>query len=271
MPMGKAFAGARLTVFFDPVRRLENRIMHNVAQHSVVSDALVGFATAPLSASAGSALDSARDALTHARLMTRPAVRSIEQIAAVLRSLGTAIHDARTRAWILGAAIATQAAASPSMPVLAAVIAAGDAFGSSDDEARAAVAIGIEAATRILAAVDSDPFRARWNAASSVGLLGAVLAVARLLGLDEARTHHALGVAASRAAGPAHHADHEMDAMEIGKAAADALEAALIAQRGPTSASSALDGRLGFATLTVYRFNAAAITEALGTRWTSLD
>lgn len=245
--------------------------MHNAAQHSVVSDALAGFATAALPASADSALDAARDALTHARLITDPATRSTGQIAALLKSHGTAAHDARTRAWILGASLATQAAASPSMPVLAAVIAAGDKFGSSEDEAIAATAIGIEAATRILTAVDSDEFRARWNVASSVGLLGAVLAVSRLLGLDETRTRHALGVAATQAAGLAHNEDHTMEAIEIGKAAADALEAALIAKHGFTSAAASIDGRRGFAALMAYRFDAAAITEALGTRWTSLD
>jgi len=54
--------------------------MHNAAQHSVVSDALAGFATAALPASADSALDGARDALTHARLLTHQATRSPEQI-----------------------------------------------------------------------------------------------------------------------------------------------------------------------------------------------
>jgi hypothetical protein len=245
--------------------------MHNAAQHSVVSDALAGFAIAALPASADSALDGARDALTHARLITHAATRAPGQIAALLQIHGTATQDARTHAWILGASLATQAAASPSMPVLAAVIAASDKLGASDHEAIAAAAIGIEAATRILAAVDSDEFRARWNVASSIGVLGAVLAVARLLALDEARTRHALGVAATQAAGLAHHADHAMEAIEIGKAAADAIEAALIAKHGFTSAVASIDGRRGFAALMAYRFDAAAITEALGTRWTSLD
>ncbi|EIF28628.1 uncharacterized protein involved in propionate catabolism [Burkholderia sp. Ch1-1] len=245
--------------------------MHNAAQHSVVSDALAGFAVAALPASAESALGAARDALTHARLLTDPATRSTAQITALLQSQGSAATDSRTRAWILGTSLATQAAASPVMPVLAAVIATGDKLGSSESDAIAAVAIGTEAATRILAAVDSDEFRARWNVASSVGLLGAVLAVSRLLRLDEAHTRHALGIAATQAAGLAHNADHAMEAIEIGKAAADALEAAMIAKHGFTSAAASIDGRRGFAALMAYRFDASAITDALGTRWTSPD
>ncbi|MEM5453795.1 MmgE/PrpD family protein [Paraburkholderia phytofirmans] len=245
--------------------------MHNAAQHSVVSDALVGFAIAALPASADAALDAARDALTHARLITDPATRSTEQISALLQSQGSAATDSRTRAWILGTSLATQAAASPAMPVLAAVIVAGDTLGSSESDAIAAAAIGIEAAARILSAVDSAEFRVRWNVASSVGLLGAVLAVSRLLHLDEVHTRHALGVAATQAAGLAHNADHAMEAIEIGKAAADALEAAMIAKHGFTSAAASIDGRRGFAALMAYRFDTAAITEALGTRWTSVD
>jgi hypothetical protein len=245
--------------------------MHNAAQHSVVSDALVGFAIAALPASADAALDAARDALTHARLITDPATRSTEQISALLQWQGSAATDSRTRAWILGTSLATQAAASPAMPVLAAVIVAGDTLGSSESDAIAAAAIGIEAAARILSAVDSAEFRVRWNVASSVGLLGAVLAVSRLLRLDEVHTRHALGVAATQAAGLAHNADHAMEAIEIGKAAADALEAAMIAKHGFTSAAASIDGRRGFAALMAYRFDTAAITEALGTRWTSVD
>jgi hypothetical protein len=245
--------------------------MHNAAQHSVISDALAGFTLAALPASADLALDGARDALTHARLLTHAATRAPEQIAALLQAHGTARYDARTRAWILGASLASQAAASTSMPVLAAVIAVADMQSSSDDEAIAAAAVGIEAAARILAAVDSDEFRTRWNVASAVGVLGAVLAVARLLGLDEARARHALGVAATQAAGLAHNANHELEVIEIGKAAADAIEAALIAKHGFTSAAASIDGRRGFAALMAYRFDAAAITEGLGTHWISLD
>jgi hypothetical protein len=245
--------------------------MHNAAQHSAVSDALAGFAVGALPASASAALDSARDALTHARLMTGPATRATEQISALLQSQGSATRDARTQAWILGTSLATQAAASPAMPVLAAVIALGDKIGVAENEAIAAAAIGTEAAMRILAAVDSEEFRARWNVASAVGLLGAVLALARLLGLDETQTRHALGVAATQAAGLARNADHAMEAIEIGKAAADALEAALIARHGFTSAAASIDGRRGFAALMAYRFDSSAITDALGTRWISLD
>jgi hypothetical protein len=243
--------------------------MHNPAAQSAVSDALVKFATSPLSAGGAHAVDAAAGALAQARARFAALDDAGKKVAALLEQQGSGPHDARVRAWALGAALSAQGASSAT-PVLAAVIATGELLSSSEQEIAAAAAIGIEAAARILAAVDSDEYRARWNVASSLGVLGAVLAVARLLKLDETRTRNALGVAATQAAGLAHNAGNSLAAIETGKAAADAIEAALMAKHGFTSAPASIDGRRGFAALMAYRFDAASITEGLGARWTSL-
>jgi hypothetical protein len=237
--------------------------MHNPVAHSAVADALVTFAGAPLSGAAADALAVARAALAHVRTLSAGSGESSAKVAQLLQSQGS---DARTRAWVAGTVLAQNAAADLSMPVLAAV----SAMSSNDGEAAAAAAIGIEAATRVLAAVDSDEFRQRWNVASSVGVLGAVLAVSRLLKLDAKCTRNALGVAATQAAGLAHNAGHAMQAFETGKAAADAIEAALIAKHGFTSAPAGIDGRRGFAALMAYRFDADAVIDGLGSDWTSV-
>jgi MmgE/PrpD N-terminal domain len=237
--------------------------MHNPVAHSAVADALVTFAGAPLSNGADAVLAMARAALAHVRTLSAGSGESSAKVAQLLKTQGS---DARTRAWVTGTVLAQNAAADLSMPVLAAV----STMSSNDDEAAAAVAVGIEAATRILAAVDSEEYRQRWNVASSVGVLGAVLAVSRLLKLDATATRNALGVAATQAAGLAHNAGHAMQALETGKAAADAIEAALIAKHGFTSAAAGIDGRRGFAALMAYRFDADAIIEGLGSTWVSL-
>jgi len=89
---------------------------------------------------------------------------------------------------------------------------------------------------------------------------GATLAAARLLGLDALRTRHALGIAATQAAGLARNVGEAMGSLETGKAAADAIEAALLAKHGFTSAAASIDGRRGLAALMAYRFDAGAIT-----------
>jgi hypothetical protein len=245
--------------------------MHNPVAHSAVADALVAFAAAPLSGAADHALTAARRALDHAGKLSAGNVETARKVTQLLQSQGNSGGDARVRAWVVGAQLAQESASGISTPVLAAVIAMSDQAGISNDDAAAATAIGIEAATRILSAVDSEEYRQRWNVASSVGVLGAVLAVSRLLKLDAERTRNALGVAATQAAGLAHNAGKSMESIEVGKAGADAIEAALMAKHGFTSAPAAINGRRGFAALMAYRFDADAIIEGLGTRWKSSE
>jgi hypothetical protein len=244
--------------------------MHETAQHSAVSDALTEFACGALGATAATAVAAARERLAQARshLQRDDAVAS--KLAALLQSQGSAASDLRVRAWTLGATLASVSGASPDVPVLATVVTIGDAIGASEADMADAAAFGIEAAGRILAAVDSAEFRARWNVASALGILGAALAAARLYGLDTTRARHALGVAATQTAGLAYNAPHAMGALETGKAAADAIEAALIAKHGFTSAPASIDGRRGFAALMAYRFDAASIVDGIGSRWVSV-
>ncbi|MDB6141592.1 MAG: hypothetical protein JWP80_636 [Pseudomonas sp.] len=236
--------------------------MHNSVVSSVISDALARFSGLAFAGRDTGVLLWAGLAVSQAReVVVAP------QIQALLQSQG---DDVRVRAWELGATLAQQVVPVFSMPVLATVIALGKHLAASGEEIAAAAAIGIEASARILAAVDGDEYRARWNVASSLGVLGAALAASRLLKLDEVQTRHALGIAATQTAGLAHNNGHSMASIEVGKAAADAIEASFMAKHGFTSAPASLDGRRGFAALMAYRFDAAAITQGLGERWVIL-
>ncbi|MDQ7976933.1 MmgE/PrpD family protein [Paraburkholderia sp. SARCC-3016] len=243
--------------------------MHNPAAHSAVSDALVRFASGPLTERGARAVAAAARAVGHARSKVASLNQAGRQTAALLQSQGSGPNDTRVQSWALGATLANEASATEATPVLAAVVAIGELVSADADDLAAAAAVGIEAALRIRNAVDSDEFRARWNVASAVGVLGAVLAVARILKLDETRTRNALGIAATQSAGLAHNAGLPLAGLEVGKAAADAIEAALMAKHGFTSAPASIDGRRGFAALMAYRFDAAAITEGLGDEWLS--
>ena len=241
--------------------------MHNPAAQSAVSDALAEFAVSELTDQHVRTL--AKQRLDDARRHATAAGEAGRQLGALLRIEDAAPTDTRTRAWLLGAILAQQTPASPTVPVLAAVLAMGEQLAAAEDDIVAAAAIGIEASARLFGALDSDEFRARWNCASSVGILGATLAISRLQRLDVARTRHALGIAATQAAGLARTAGHAMAALETGKAAADAIEAALLAKHGFTSAAASIDGRRGFAALMAYRFDAAALVDGIGTHWVS--
>lgn len=240
--------------------------MHDTVAHSAISDALVKFALGPVPQHAAAALESARHAVAHARTRTANAGDAQQDVARLLRTQGSQ-HDARVQAWTLGAVLAGDAPSSPAAAIVAAAVTLGDRLSATEKDIATAAAIGIEAAARVQRTVDSSEYRARWNVASSLGVLGASLAVARLLGLDEVRTQHALGVAATQAAGLARNAGEAMEAVEIGKAAADAIEAALIARHGFTSAPASIDGRRGLAALMAYRFDAAAIVVDADAAW----
>jgi hypothetical protein len=235
--------------------------MHNPAAHSAVSEALIDLAN---SAPAADALQAGREAVARARqrlASAGDAERLVAKLPGYVPDWQTrnAGKDARLRAWCVGTVLALHDSASVQTPAVAAAIAMGERLGVSDDEMAAAAAVGAQASQRVLAAIDSDAFRERWNVASVVGIVGATLAVARLLGLDRLRTRHALGVAATQAAGLARNVDEPMGAVETGKAAADAVEAALLAKHGFTSAAASIDGRRGLAALMAYRFDADAI------------
>jgi 2-methylcitrate dehydratase PrpD len=227
--------------------------MHNPAAHSAVSDALVALAA---STPGERELDAARHALSAAR---RRAAEGHES-GPLSEALAHAT-DARSRAWELGAALAEADAGSTATPAIAAALALGAHLDADDEGIAAAIAIGGQASSRLLAAVDDEAFRARWNVASSLGIVGATLAAARLLGLDALRTRHALGIAATQAAGLARNVSEVMGALETGKAAADAIEAALLAKHGFTSSAASIDGRRGLAALMAYRFDAGEIVE----------
>ncbi|MFP6561791.1 MmgE/PrpD family protein [Paraburkholderia sp. B3] len=228
--------------------------MHSPAAHSDVSEALTKLA---VSTPGTHALDAARSAIAQAWLQ----VGSTHESDTALRALSEGnLNDARLSAWEIGTTLASHSEPQVATPVVGAAMAMGLRIQASEDDIAAAVAVGTQAAERLLAAVDSEGFRARWNVASSLGILGATLAVSRLLGLDELRMRHALGIAATQAAGLARNVGQPMGALETGKAAADAVEASLLAKHGVTSAPASIDGRRGLAALMASRFDANAIT-----------
>ena len=238
--------------------------MHNAATHSALSDALITLAMSPPKAAA---LEAARQSVEQARRWTQDS-GDAENMLQGLQDNDVAVSsdtDARMRAWSLGITFARREPRSPHTAVLAAVIAMGERIpGTADIDLVSAVAVGSDAANRLINAMNSDEYEARWNVASSLGVVGATLAVSRLIGLDTDRARHAMGIAATQAAGLARNDNEPMSAVEVGKAAADAIEANLLAKHGFTSAAASIDGRRGLAALMAYRFNADAITGESG-------
>lgn len=136
----------------------------------------------------------------------------------------------------------------PGAPVISAALAA--AWDGNVDGKRlaAAIAAGYEVVTRVAQTVHPASRKRGFHNTSITGVLGAAVASASVLGLDAGRTAHALGIAASSAAGlfAFLHGGGEIKRLHPGFAAREGLFAALLARSGMTGPEGALEIEDGF-------------------------
>nr|WP_296766869.1 MmgE/PrpD family protein [Rhodococcus sp. (in: high G+C Gram-positive bacteria)] len=92
-------------------------------------------------------------------------------------------------------------------------------------------------------------YDAGWHSSSTIGTIGAAAAVSRLWRLPADRSRHALGIAASLAAGTRQNFGSMTKPLHAGLAASNGVFAAQLARSGLTSDSDALGGTLGFVAL----------------------
>jgi 2-methylcitrate dehydratase PrpD len=127
-------------------------------------------------------------------------------------------------------------------PVVAMVVcAAASALG---DDCLAAVAAGLAAAVVVESGLDGVASPG-WSVPIVTAGVGAGLAAGVMLGLPEDQLRSALGVCATQAAGLSAAAGTDAGPLQAGKAAFNAVEAALLARVGFTSSAEPLDGRRG--------------------------
>ncbi len=152
----------------------------------------------------------------------------------------------------------------PSGPVAAALLPLAELRASSGAELINAFAAGVEAECRVARAVMPSHYEVGWHITGTAGVIGAAAACARLLGLDEARTLHALGTAATQASGLREMFGSMCKSFHVGRAAQNGLSAALLAERGFTSSETALEGTRGFIHVLSTSATPAALTAGLG-------
>jgi 2-methylcitrate dehydratase PrpD len=160
---------------------------------------------------------------------------------AALTALGQGSDDPLWTAWLTGAAAA--GAEDPGLTWVA-VCAAATAL-ADDDRAVRAIALGYEVATRVAAALGAAHTARGWDVRATAGAIGATAAAGSLCDLDEHALRDALGLCATQAAGLISSAGTDAEAVQLGKAAANAVEAALLAGCGFTSSAEPLEGRRG--------------------------
>jgi hypothetical protein len=177
----------------------------------------------------------------------RQADARLDSLEAALRRGGTTVEDAHpggqptamNRAW----RIAIGATDADGWPVIDATVVVLQQHSPGGRDAADAVAVGTAVAewTSNALATGADG----WSTRGIAGAVGAGVAAARLLGLDEAGVRNVVGLCATQAAGLHAAEGFEAGAVQAAKAAADAVEAVTLVRHGFTSSADGLGGRRG--------------------------
>jgi 2-methylcitrate dehydratase PrpD len=136
----------------------------------------------------------------------------------------------------------------PSVAILPALLALGQALGASGAALTAAFVAGYELQCRVGRMVAPGHYDGiGFHATATIGSFGAAAACAHLLGLDAAQTATALGIAGTRTAGLKSMFGTMCKPLHAGMASQNGLLAARLAARGFTSRPDVLECAQGFA------------------------
>ncbi|NEP86339.1 MAG: MmgE/PrpD family protein [Okeania sp. SIO2C2] len=135
----------------------------------------------------------------------------------------------------------------PSAPVLSAALAVAEAQGATGKELLTAYILGYEIEAKIGRGMNPAHYRLGWHPTSTLGIIGATVATAKLLGLSSSEIAMALGIAASLASGLRANFGTMTKPLHVGHAAMSGVQAATLAQMGLTAHEAILETSLGFA------------------------
>ncbi|HVB01446.1 MAG TPA: MmgE/PrpD family protein [Acidimicrobiales bacterium] len=153
-----------------------------------------------------------------------------------------------------------------SSAVVASAFVAAQLSDCSGEQLIVAIALGCEVAERIRLALGEAHVARGWDPVGTAGRIGATCATSTALGINMGQIHDALGFASTMAAG-IRVAGGELAAIGAGKAAADALEAAMLAREGLIGPPEPIAGRRGLMALTAPEGIPDKIVEGFGQHW----
>lgn len=154
-------------------------------------------------------------------------------------------------------------------------LAAGEAQRADGKAFLTAFVAACEVMGRIGVAAGNSLEKRGFHAPGLTGPFGAAVAAGRLLGLDESKMIHALGIAGSYCGGLMEFSRCQEGAMikrlHLGKAAEGGVTAASLARRGFAGPDSVLEGELGFCRAFSDSPNLSQLTYRLGREFESLN
>lgn len=135
----------------------------------------------------------------------------------------------------------------PSVAIVPALFALADSRGLGGDALLLAYVTGVEAGLRLAVLSHPAHLDRGWHPTATLGVLGCAAACARLLELDAERTATALSIAASSASGLRANSGTMTKPLHAAMANRNGLQAALLAERGYTANTTALEHKFGYA------------------------
>jgi 2-methylcitrate dehydratase PrpD len=155
----------------------------------------------------------------------------------------------------------------PAGPVASALLALAEVTGASGRQVIDALVLGIDVSCRVGNMMYPEHYDRGWHITGSTGMLGAAAGCARLLGLDEAKTTMALGIAASQPIGMREQFGTMTKPFHPGGAARAGLMSALLAKHGFTASPRAIEAARGMAQTISTRNDWNEIADGLGERF----
>ncbi len=153
-----------------------------------------------------------------------------------------------------------------SSPVLAALFALAERSVVSGADLMMAYAVGFEAGVRSGRTAPGH-HQGGWHLTGTLGSIAAGAACGKLIGLDAQRLTYAVGIAATQAAGMQQNRGTMCKSFHAGKAAANGVLAALLAERGFDSSQEIIEGKKGFARIYSDVAEPEQLTAGLGQGW----
>jgi 2-methylcitrate dehydratase PrpD len=155
----------------------------------------------------------------------------------------------------------------PAGPVASAVLALAEREGAGGRALIDALVLGIDVACRLGNTVYPEHYDRGWHITGTTGMFGAAAGCARLLGLDEAQTTMALGIAASQPVGLREQFGTMTKPFHPGGAARAGLMAALMARAGYTASTRAIEAPRGWAQVVSTKCDWREASDELGERF----
>jgi 2-methylcitrate dehydratase PrpD len=155
----------------------------------------------------------------------------------------------------------------PAGPVASALLAFAEYSSVRGPEFVNALVLGVEVECRIGKAVFPAHYDIGWHITGTTGVFGAAAAIGKLLNLDAERMAWAFGLAASQPVGLREMFGSMTKSFHPGRAAQNGMIASLLAARGYTSSTRALEAKRGWLNVLSAHHDSAEITEALGARY----